>query len=135
MAIDEALMAELREIKATVNPHETLLVADSLTGQDAVRTAEAFHASVSVTGIVLTRLDGDARGGAALSMTQVTGCPIKLVGVGEKLDALEAFDPARMAGEFWIWVMWLRWLKKQQKPLKKKKPCAWLSAWRRVNSI
>ena len=98
LAIDEALMAELREIKAAVNPHETLLVADSLTGQDAVRTAEAFHEAVSVTGIVLTRLDGDARGGAALSMTQVTGCPIKLVGVGEKLDALEAFDPARMAG-------------------------------------
>ena len=98
LAIDEALMAELREIKAAVNPHETLLVADSLTGQDAVRTAEAFNEAVSVTGIVLTRLDGDARGGAALSMTHVTGCPVKLVGVGEKLDALEAFDPARMAG-------------------------------------
>jgi signal recognition particle subunit SRP54 len=98
LAIDEALMAELREIKTAVNPHETLLVADSLTGQDAVRTAEAFNEAVSVTGIVLTRLDGDARGGAALSMTQVTGCPIKLIGVGEKLEALEAFDPARMAG-------------------------------------
>ncbi len=98
LAIDEALMAELREIKEAVNPHETLLVADSLTGQDAVRTAETFHDAVSLTGIVLTRLDGDARGGAALSMTQVTGCPIKLVGVGEKLDALEAFDPERMAG-------------------------------------
>ena len=88
----------MREIKAAVKPHETLLVADSLTGQDAVRTAEAFHEAVSVTGIVLTRLDGDARGSAALSMTQVTGCPIKLVGVGEKLDALEAFDPSGMAG-------------------------------------
>ena len=98
LAVDQALMAELRDIKAAVNPHETLLVADSLTGQDAVRTAEAFNEAVSVTGIVLTRLDGDARGGAALSMTEVTGCPIKLVGVGEKLDALEAFDPARMAG-------------------------------------
>ncbi|MGB0755026.1 MAG: signal recognition particle protein [Candidatus Puniceispirillaceae bacterium] len=98
LAIDEALMAELRDIKAATNPHEILLVADSLTGQDAVQTAQAFHDAVGVTGIVLTRLDGDARGGAALSMRHVTGCPIKLVGTGEKLDALEEFHPERMAG-------------------------------------
>lgn len=98
LSIDLAMMAELRDIKAAANPDEILLVADSLTGQDAVNTAEAFNKAIGVTGIVLTRLDGDARGGAALSMTQVTGCPIKLVGVGEKLDALEDFDPARMAG-------------------------------------
>ena len=98
LAIDEALMAELRDIKAATNPHEILLVADSLTGQDAVQTAQAFHDAVGVTGIVLTRLDGDARGGAALSMRHVTGCPIKLVGTGEKLDALEEFHPERLAG-------------------------------------
>ena len=98
LAIDEALMAELRDIKAATNPHEILLVADSLTGQDAVQTAKAFHDAVGVTGIVLTRLDGDARGGAALSMRHITGCPIKLVGTGEKLDALEEFHPERMAG-------------------------------------
>ncbi len=98
LTIDEAMMAELRDIKAATSPHEILLVADSLTGQDAVTTADAFNRAVGITGIVLTRLDGDSRGGAALSMTQTTGCPIKLAGVGEKLEALEAFDPARMAG-------------------------------------
>ena len=98
LSVDDALMGELAEIKSLTNPDEVLLVADSLTGQDAVTTAKAFHDAVGVTGIVLTRLDGDARGGAALSMSQVTGCPIKLVGTGEKLEALEEFDPARMAG-------------------------------------
>lgn len=98
LSVDEALMAELREIKALAKPSETLLVADSLTGQDAVQTAQIFQDQVGVSGIVLTRLDGDARGGAALSMRHVTGCPIKFVGTGEKLEALEAFDPARMAG-------------------------------------
>ena len=98
LSIDEALMAELREIKKITNPHEVLLVADAMTGQDAVNTAEAFHQAIGVTGIALTRLDGDARGGAALSMRHVTGCPIKLAGVGEKQDALEEFDPARLAG-------------------------------------
>jgi len=98
VSIDEALMSELREIKALTNPHEVLLVADAMTGQDAVTTATAFNEAVDITGIVLTRLDGDARGGAALSMREITGRPIKLVGVGEKQDALEEFDPARMAG-------------------------------------
>ena len=98
LSINEALMAELRDIKKLTKPHEILLVADSMTGQDAVNTAEAFHKAVGITGIALTRLDGDARGGAALSMRHVTGCPIKLAGVGEKQDALEDFDPARLAG-------------------------------------
>ncbi|MGB1864558.1 MAG: signal recognition particle protein, partial [Candidatus Puniceispirillum sp.] len=98
LSIDESLMAELRDIKKATNPHEILLVADAMTGQDAVNTAEAFHKAVGVTGILLTRLDGDARGGAALSMRHVTGCPIKFAGVGEKQDALEEFDPARLAG-------------------------------------
>jgi signal recognition particle subunit SRP54 len=95
--IDEALMAEVADVKRATNPHETLLVADSLTGQDAVNTAKAFEARVGVTGIVLTRADGDGRGGAALSMRAVTGKPIKLIGTGEKWDALEDFHPARIA--------------------------------------
>jgi signal recognition particle subunit SRP54 len=95
--IDDALMAELEAVRDRVRPHETLLVADALTGQDAVNLARTFHERVGLSGIVLTRIDGDGRGGAALSMRAVTGQPIKLVGVGEKLDALEAFHPDRMA--------------------------------------
>ena len=97
LAIDEALMAEVAEVKALVKPHETLLVVDAMTGQDAVNTAKAFQEKVGVTGIVMTRVDGDARGGAALSMRAVTGAPIKLLGAGEKLDALEDFHPDRIA--------------------------------------
>jgi signal recognition particle subunit SRP54 len=95
--VDEALMAEVAEIKKITQPHETLLVADSLTGQDAVNIARSFNERVSVSGIILTRADGDARGGAALSMRAVTGAPIKFLGMGEKLDALEPFHPARLA--------------------------------------
>jgi signal recognition particle subunit SRP54 len=96
--IDESLMAELAEIKDATQPHEILLVADALTGQDAVATARVFDQCLGLTGIVLTRVDGDGRGGAALSMRAVTGKPIKLIGTGEKLDALEDFDPHRIAG-------------------------------------
>lgn len=95
--IDEALMAELAGVKALAKPTETLLVADSLTGQDAVTIATEFHQKIGVTGIILTRIDGDARGGAALSMRQVTGQPIKFMGTGEKLDNLEPFHPKRIA--------------------------------------
>ena len=98
LAIDEALMDEVKAIRAATEPAETLLVVDAMTGQDAVATASAFNEAVSVTGIVMTRLDGDARGGAALSMRAVTGAPIKLMGMGEKLDALEPFHPERIAG-------------------------------------
>ncbi len=97
LAIDEALMVEVAAIEKATNPHETLLVADALTGQDAVNTAQAFKDRVNLTGIVLTRIDGDARGGAALSMRAVTGCPIKLLGTGEKIDDVEAFYPDRVA--------------------------------------
>ncbi len=96
--LDEAMMAEAAEVKNAADPHEVLLVADSLTGQDAVNLARAFDERVGLTGIVLTRVDGDGRGGAALSMRAVTHKPIKLIGTGEKLDALEDFDPARIAG-------------------------------------
>jgi signal recognition particle subunit SRP54 len=96
--LDEEMMAEAASVKQAANPHEVLLVADALTGQDAVNLARSFDERVGLTGIVLTRVDGDGRGGAALSMRSVTGKPIKLIGTGEKLDALEDFDPARIAG-------------------------------------
>src|SRR5271154_1044796 len=95
--IDEPLMAEMAEIRDAARPHEILLVADALTGQDAVNLAKNFNEQVGLTGIVLTRMDGDGRGGAALSMRSVTGKPIKLLGVGEKMDAIEDFHPARLA--------------------------------------
>jgi signal recognition particle subunit SRP54 len=96
--LDEAMMSEAAEIAKISNPSETLLVADSLTGQDAVRTAKAFHERLPLTGLVLTRADGDGRGGAALSMRAVTGLPIKFLGVSEKIDGLDVFDAARVAG-------------------------------------
>jgi signal recognition particle subunit SRP54 len=98
LSIDQALMNEVREIRAATNPVETLLVVDAMTGQDAVQTAQAFNDVVGVTGVILTRMDGDARGGAALSMRHVTGAPIKFSGSGEKIDALEEFHPERVAG-------------------------------------
>src|SRR3984957_8797232 len=96
-SIDEQLMAEVAAIKTATNPHETILVADALTGQDAVNIAKNFNDRLNLSGIILTRVDGDARGGAALSMKSVTGAPIKFLGAGEKLDALEAFHPERVA--------------------------------------
>ena len=96
--IDDELMRETEEIRDIAHPHETLLVADSLTGQDAVNLARTFNERIGITGIVLTRIDGDGRGGAALSMRAVTGKPIKLLGTGEKLDGLEDFHPERIAG-------------------------------------
>jgi signal recognition particle subunit SRP54 len=98
LSIDAELMDEVRQIRAATDPAETLLVVDALTGQDAVNTAKAFNEAVGVTGIVMTRMDSDARGGAALSMRAITGAPIKLTGSGEKLDALEDFHPERVAG-------------------------------------
>jgi len=98
LSIDAALMEEVREIRAVTSPVETLLVVDAMTGQDAVATARAFNEAVGVTGVILTRMDGDARGGAALSMRHVTGAPIKFSGSGEKIDALEEFHPERVAG-------------------------------------
>ncbi|SEQ25216.1 signal recognition particle subunit FFH/SRP54 (srp54) [Devosia sp. YR412] len=95
--IDEELMAETAEIKSIANPHEILLVVDALTGQDAINVARSFDSRLDITGIVLTRVDGDGRGGAALSMRAATGKPIKLIGVGEKMDALEDFHPSRIA--------------------------------------
>lgn len=97
LAIDEDLMAEAVAVRDATTPIETLLVADAMTGQDAVAVAHAFHEKIGLSGLVMTRMDGDARGGAALSMRAVTGCPIKLMGVGEKLEELEDFHPDRVA--------------------------------------
>jgi signal recognition particle subunit SRP54 len=94
--IDEQLMEEMQSLKELLRPHEILFVADAMTGQDAVRSAEEFHKKLSLTGVVLTKMDGDARGGAALSIRQVTGQPIKFIGVGEKYDAIEPFHPDRI---------------------------------------
>jgi signal recognition particle subunit SRP54 len=95
--IDEDLMTELSQLKETLNPSEILFVADAMTGQDAVKSADEFHKRLGITGVILTKMDGDARGGAALSIRSVTGQPLKFVGVGEKPDALELFHPDRVA--------------------------------------
>ena len=98
LSIDEELMAQVEAVRDVANPRETLLVVDGLTGQDAVHTAENFDERIGISGVVLTRMDGDGRGGAALSMRAITGKPIRFVGLGEKLDALETFEPERIAG-------------------------------------
>ncbi len=95
--IDDELMAELEEVRAVAQPHESLLVVDAMTGQDAVNAAQEFHQRINLTGLVMTKMDGDARGGAALSVTRVTGVPIKFMGTGERPDALEAYHPDRLA--------------------------------------
>jgi signal recognition particle subunit SRP54 len=97
--IDEELMDELKSIEKKVKPHQVFLVCDALTGQDAVQSAQAFNEALELDGVILTKLDGDARGGAALSIRQVTGVPIKLAGMGEKLDKLQPFDPERLVGQ------------------------------------
>ncbi len=97
LAVDEAMMAEIKAIEKTVNPAEVLFVVDSMTGQDAANTAQAFNEALPLTGVILTKTDGDARGGAALSVASITGAPIKFLGTGEKLDGLEAFHPDRLA--------------------------------------
>jgi signal recognition particle subunit SRP54 len=98
LAVDQALMDEMKAVAAAASPHEILLVADAMTGQDAVNTARIFSEEVTLTGVILTRMDGDARGGAALSMRAVTGKPIKFAGVGEGIEAIEPFSPSRVAG-------------------------------------
>jgi signal recognition particle subunit SRP54 len=97
LGIDEVLMQEIQTLHASLNPIETLFVVDAMLGQDAINTAKAFHEALPLTGVILTKLDGDSRGGAALSVRQVTGVPLKFIGVAEKMDGLEAFDAERMA--------------------------------------
>jgi signal recognition particle subunit SRP54 len=97
LAIDEAMMAEIKAVHAAINPVETLFVVDAMQGQDAVNTAQAFNEALPLTGVILTKMDGDSRGGAALSVRHITGKPIKFIGVGEKVSGLEAFHPDRIA--------------------------------------
>jgi signal recognition particle subunit SRP54 len=119
--IDEEMMAELEQVKKVLNPHEVLLVVDAMTGQDAVRVAEDFHARVSLTGLILTKMDGDARGGAALSIRWVSGVPIKFIGIGEKVDAFEPFYPDRLASRILGMGDVLTFIEKAEKTLDEKK--------------
>lgn len=119
--IDEQLMEEMQSLKGLLNPHEILFVADAMTGQDAVRSADEFHKKLSLTGVVLTKLDGDARGGAALSIRSVTGQPIKFIGVGEKYDALETFHPDRIVSRILGMGDVLSLIEKAEEKLDKKK--------------
>ncbi len=119
--IDDELMAELEQVKNVLKPHEVLLVVDAMTGQDAVRVAEEFHKRVDVTGLVLTKMDGDARGGAALSIRWVSGVPIKFIGIGEKADAFEQYHPDRLASRILGMGDVLTFIEKAEKTLDKKK--------------
>ncbi len=119
--IDEEMMAEMEQVKKTIKPDEILLVVDAMTGQDAVRVAEEFHARVNVTGLVLTKMDGDARGGAALSIRWVSGVPIKFIGIGEKADAFEQFYPDRLASRILGMGDVLTFIEKAEKTLDEKK--------------
>src|SRR4051812_6468756 len=119
--IDEQLMTELRELKDLLSPTEILFVADAMTGQDAVRSADEFHKQLGITGVILTKMDGDARGGAALSIRTITGQPLKFVGVGEKTDALEAFHPDRVASRILGMGDILSFIEKAEQTMDKKK--------------
>ncbi|HEY1679770.1 MAG TPA: signal recognition particle protein [Candidatus Sulfotelmatobacter sp.] len=119
--IDDDLMGEMQSLKKLLNPSEILFVADSMTGQDAVRSAEEFHKKLSLTGVVLTKMDGDARGGAALSIRQVTGQPIKFIGIGEKYDALEPFHPDRIVSRILGMGDILSLIERAEKQIDKKK--------------
>jgi signal recognition particle subunit SRP54 len=118
--IDQELMKELEDVKKVLKPHEVLLVVDAMTGQDAVRVAEEFHAKVDVTGLIMTKMDGDARGGAALSIRWVSGVPIKFIGVGEKVEALEPFYPDRLASRILGMGDVLTFIEKAEKTLDEK---------------
>src|SRR5262252_7861695 len=122
--IDDQLMDEMQSLKKLLNPSEILFVADAMTGQDAVRSAEEFHKKLSLTGVVLTKMDGDARGGAALSIRQVTGQPIKFIGIGEKYDALEPFHPDRIVSRILGMGDILSLIEKAEKQIDKKKALA-----------
>jgi signal recognition particle subunit SRP54 len=119
--IDDQLMDEMQSLKKLLNPSEILFVADAMTGQDAVRSAEEFHKKLSLTGVVLTKMDGDARGGAALSIRQVTGQPIKFIGIGEKYDALEPFHPDRIVSRILGMGDILSLIERAEKQIDKKK--------------
>ena len=123
--IDEQLMDELKNIKESIHPHEILLVVDAMTGQDAVNAATAFDEALGIDGVLLTKLDGDARGGAALSIRAATGKPIKFVGTGEKLDMIELFHPERMASRIWAWAICSPSSRRPSSSTMKSRPRSW----------
>ena len=125
LQIDDDLMAELAQIRQAVNPHETLLVVDAMTGQEAVNTAEGFHQQVGLTGLIMSKMDGDARGGAALSITRVTGVPIKYMGIGERPDGLESFHPDRLASRILAMGDVLTLIERAQEAVDEKRPKRW----------
>jgi signal recognition particle subunit SRP54 len=128
--IDEAMMRELTEVKQVLQPSETLLVVDAMTGQEAVRVAEEFNNHVGLTGLILTKMEGDARGGAALSTKWVTGVPIKFIGIGEKVDALEPFYPDRLASRILGMGDMLTFIEKAEKTLEEQKAKEMEEKWR-----
>jgi signal recognition particle subunit SRP54 len=125
LGIDEEMMQEIAAVHGAVKPIETLFVVDAMLGQDAINTAKAFNDALPLTGIVLTKLDGDSRGGAALSVRHITGKPIKFAGVSEKLDGLEAFDPPAWPTACWAWATSWRWWKKRARAWTPRRPPSW----------
>jgi signal recognition particle subunit SRP54 len=132
--LDETLLSELKRVRDVVQPNEVLLIADAATGQQAVSVAQKFNDAVGITGLIMTKLDGDARGGALLSMRQVTGCAIKFLGVGEKSDQLEVFHPDRMAQRILDMGDVVSLVEKAAEEIDERRPCAWPSACSRTNS-
>jgi len=127
-------MAELTQIEKKVKPHQVFFVCDAMTGQDAVASAEAFNKALELDGVILTKLDGDARGGAALSVRKVTGVPIKFVGKGEKLDKLETFDPERLVGQMLGMGDIVAWSRPPSPPSTPKRPSSSRNGSPRANS-
>lgn len=127
--VDEQLMEELQNIRSTVHPHEILLVIDAMTGQDAVNVAKSFNETLGIDGVILTKLDGDTRGGAALSVRAVTGKPIKFIGTGEKLDNLETFHPSRMASRILGMGDVLSFIERAEQSLDEKKAAELEKSW------
>ena len=134
LAIDEEMMNEIKALHAAVNPIETLFVIDAMLGQDAVNTAQAFNEALPLTGVVLTKMDGDSRGGAALSVRHVTGKPIKFIGVGEKINGLEPFHPDRLASRILGMGDVLTLIEDVQKVLMKKPPPKWRKSCKKAKA-
>ncbi|SUB32357.1 signal recognition particle protein [Neisseria gonorrhoeae] len=135
LAIDEEMMNEIKALHAVVNPVETLFVIDAMLGQDAVNTAQAFNEALPLNGVVLTKMDGDSRGGAALSVRHVTGKPIKFIGVGEKINGLEPFHPDRLASRILGMGDVLTLIEDVQKVLMKKPPPKWRKSCKKAKAL
>ncbi len=135
LAMDEVMMAEVANIKNAVNPQEILFVVDAMTGQDAVNTAKTFNERLDFSGVVLTKLDGDTRGGAALSIKYTVNKPIKFVSSGENWKPWMCFIPKGWPNVYWVWVILLPWWKRRKISIMKKKPENWKERYGRISSI